>query len=665
MYAIAREWGLSGTNIGQNWPYGHRILPNGEEIWSGNLEYKLMLPSDGNLALDQSGRAQVWRAGVKIPNPGYAILAPDGELAIFDATGKQVWSNGVHVDPGSLKPGGMLLQNDGNLVLYKRDGSVPWASQPGKSQGTIFQQAGRAISSVANTAETIASFTNPAALIAREIPDLLAKVPIPALNQLAHYIPSMPDPSKLAANLAAAAVSGDVQAIEHQVLSVGHQVADTLSMVPGVGNAIGGPLAAALELLETGSALKAALELLLGQIPGIPPTVRDILRPILDGIADVVERGAAVDDALLASFKQGAIDQAKRSGVPDAVAGLVSDLIDSAIQIILRHKPLGQSALDLARKGLETAASKALSGVSLPNVPLPLADIGKLKMPTGGLPSLPIPDSIRRQVEALVPAAVRNTLNSGELRQVVENTVRRQLPAAFQQAEQSFSDLQSTYNRANALQSLTQNIVKLSKQDPLKRDPAIQKQIQDLKTAVRAQSANTQGHAKVVTLRRLARPTVISASAPKAVRPVLQTIRTPPSVPAAPAALVAPLKPVYGPYPGRVPATPGVVSEPPHGHHGGGHGHGRGGGGHDRQLWGGWPWAVPWTPEPSPVTETCRTWSEPIAEVPAPMDQAARIALAASGGRPTTTLGPDNVFYLFAYESGALTVRACVATARA
>jgi len=45
------------------------------------------------------------------------------------------------------------------------------------------------------------------------------------------------------------------------------------------------------------------------------------------------------------------------------------------------------------------------------------------------------------------------------------------------------------------------------------------------------------------------------------------------------------------------------------------------------------------------------------------MEKAARSALGASQGRPTTVRGPDNVLYLFAYENGALTARPCAAVA--
>lgn len=183
---------------------------------------------------------------------------------------------------------------------------------------------------------------------------LLAKVP--GLGALTQYIPAMPDPTKAARDLVNAAVHGDLKAIEGTAFNMSRQVADVIAMVPGVGNVVGGPLAAAITLLETGSALKAALQLLLEQVPGIPPQVRAILRSVLNGIADIVERERSVTDVMIAEIRHGVVNQVKAQGVPAPVASAVNDLVDGAIQVILHHKPLDRAALDLAKKGVSTAA---------------------------------------------------------------------------------------------------------------------------------------------------------------------------------------------------------------------------------------------------------------------------------------------------------------------
>jgi hypothetical protein len=80
--------------------------------------------------------------------------------------------------------------------------------------------------------------------------------------------------------------------------------------------------------------------------------------------------------------------------------------------------------------------------------------------------------------------------------------------------------------------------------------------------------------------------------------------------------------------------------------------------------WPGWWWDVPWRPEIVTTTEVCRTWGDPI-EMPYNMQTAAKAALGASGGRPTTMRGPDGVLYLFAIEHGVTTARPCIAIATA
>ncbi len=113
----------------------------------------------------------------------------------------------------------------------------------------------------------------------------------------------------------------------------------------------------------------------------------------------------------------------------------------------------------------------------------------------------------------------------------------------------------------------------------------------------------------------------------------------------------------------------GLGAPPPHGapHHGGGGGGFRRPGGFrgGRGFPGAWTWwDVPWSSEIVVTTETCRTWSDLI-ELPPTIVTAAKAALDASKGRPTTVRGPDGVIYLFAFENGAVTARACAAVAAA
>jgi len=106
---------------------------------------------------------------------------------------------------------------------------------------------------------------------------------------------------------------------------------------------------------------------------------------------------------------------------------------------------------------------------------------------------------------------------------------------------------------------------------------------------------------------------------------------------------------------------------PPHGGHGGGHAHGEhhfSHGGGNRGGHGGWGWSgSPLNYEVLTTPQTCRTWGEPVAMMPVELLTAAREALGASGGRPTTARGPDGALYLFSIEGKAVTARPCAAVA--
>ena len=260
---------------------------------------------------------------------------------------------------------------------------------------------------------------------------------IPGINELTKHIPDMPDPIAMTTEVVNAVVSGDLDALKKQVFDIGYTVADVVSMVPGVGNVIGGPLASALTLLETGSPLKAALALLLGQVPGIPPTIRDILRIAFNAIADIVEKSKSVTDVLLVEFKKGVKEQIRKKGITGPIADLIETVLNGAIQLILEDKPLDETALDVAEKGLNVARANVPEGVALP-------------------------------------------------KELIE-------------AEKTLSDLRQIYTKVNSAHALTQDIIKLAKQDPAKKNPVTQKQLKDLRAAGKGKKLTAQGHAKRVS----------------------------------------------------------------------------------------------------------------------------------------------------------------------
>jgi len=190
---------------------------------------------------------------------------------------------------------------------------------------------------------------------------------IPGIKEIAKYLPSAPDPFKLTQEVVSAVASGNLNRMRMVLASIGQTVADVVSMVPGWGTAFGGALEAAIELIASGDPLKAGLEFLLGEIPGIPSDIREVfLRPAIDGVVNVVEHHESITDALINSIKEGIVNEAHSRGLPDSLIRIVSDFADSMVQVILRHKPLKQAMVGFAVKGLEDAAGAAVKNVQLP-----------------------------------------------------------------------------------------------------------------------------------------------------------------------------------------------------------------------------------------------------------------------------------------------------------
>lgn len=343
---------------------------------------------------------------------------------------------------------------------------------------------------------------------------------IPGMSEMSKFLPAMPNPQNFTKEIMSAASTGDPDKIKAAVIDVGHHVSDSISMVPGVGNVLAGPLASAISALESGSPLRTALELLLSQAP-IPTEIKDVvLRPAIHGLSDIVEKHASVTDALISSFKEGIMTEIQKKGLPDPVPKLIGDLIDAMVQVILRDKPLDQAVAGFAKKGLDTAISEATKKYGVPQM-----------LPSGvpGLPPIPgLPPG--------VPGA--------------------DVFAKINSLQKAYDSIKDVADKANQIQQLTQGIIKLNKQDPGKKDPTVQKQIQDMKTSVEARKLHIQANNQQLNSNLGARlPSHVSPQA--ASSPPPQSALTAPATPTAmpaPAAQLAPtpaaITPsMYGPYP--------------------------------------------------------------------------------------------------------------------
>lgn len=92
-----------------------QFLLQGEELTSSNGAYYAPLQHDGNFVVyRKAGNVARWNTrtkdGVKL------IMQTDGNLVLYNDKASSVWSSNTAGRPNSY----VVLQDDGNLVIYQR-----------------------------------------------------------------------------------------------------------------------------------------------------------------------------------------------------------------------------------------------------------------------------------------------------------------------------------------------------------------------------------------------------------------------------------------------------------------------------------------------------------------------------------------------------------------
>ena len=126
--------------------------PAGAAVWSANSRGtgcpQLAIQNDGNVVV-YSPRA-IWSAATvqstmqpgDLLRPGWSIYSPseqlelimqsDGNLVLYDGAGKPLWASGTDHHDGAYA----IMQTDGNLVVYPPSGKALWASGTSKDHGS-------------------------------------------------------------------------------------------------------------------------------------------------------------------------------------------------------------------------------------------------------------------------------------------------------------------------------------------------------------------------------------------------------------------------------------------------------------------------------------------------------------------------------------------------
>jgi surface antigen len=93
-----------------------------EFLRSTDGEFRLVMQSDGNLVLYAGGNRALWWTGTSGAN-NRLIMQPDGNLVVYSATNQPRWSTGTAGAGNRL-----AIQSDGNLVVYNSANRALWST---------------------------------------------------------------------------------------------------------------------------------------------------------------------------------------------------------------------------------------------------------------------------------------------------------------------------------------------------------------------------------------------------------------------------------------------------------------------------------------------------------------------------------------------------------
>jgi hypothetical protein len=61
------------------------------------------------------GGAALWASNTNGTSPNFVVMQGDGNLVIYDANGTPVWASNTSGHPGAY----LIVQSDGNVVVYQ------------------------------------------------------------------------------------------------------------------------------------------------------------------------------------------------------------------------------------------------------------------------------------------------------------------------------------------------------------------------------------------------------------------------------------------------------------------------------------------------------------------------------------------------------------------
>jgi len=100
-----------------------RGLGPGESLRSPGGQFRLVMQKDGNLVLYSAGHKALWASGTRGSAGAWAVMRRDGDFVVYSAAGRALWSSGTARHPGAW----LALQADGDVVVYNSKGAL-WST---------------------------------------------------------------------------------------------------------------------------------------------------------------------------------------------------------------------------------------------------------------------------------------------------------------------------------------------------------------------------------------------------------------------------------------------------------------------------------------------------------------------------------------------------------
>jgi len=120
--------GVGGAHyFGKNQLAAGDVLQPNQYIASSDLQFALILQNDGNLVLYGGGYRPIWATNTGGRAVKDAAMQSDGNLVLYGPSGNVVWSSAT----GGRGSSHLQLQDDGNAVIYKEAGGATWATGTG------------------------------------------------------------------------------------------------------------------------------------------------------------------------------------------------------------------------------------------------------------------------------------------------------------------------------------------------------------------------------------------------------------------------------------------------------------------------------------------------------------------------------------------------------